>query len=362
MASREIIIVTTTLGNDGAERILTELSNEWVRTGNQVTVVQTHPSVDESAYASDDRVEKIDIRVPRKNGVQWYLDEIKEVVKLLKTRPDAVVLAFLSRSFYIVSIASFFVKNKIVFSERNDPSRWPAKKSHRILRNLAFLRADACVFQTAEAMSYFPKIVQKKGVIIPNPCNPNLPQRYRGTRRKAIVSASRLTKQKNLPMLIRAFFKFHKEFPEYQLEIYGEGEERETLESTVHSLGLDEFVSLPGFAKNIHEIMVDCAMYVCSSDYEGISNSMLEALGMGVPVISTDCPVGGAREMIQSGINGLLVHVGDEETLYESMKLLASDSALAEKLSMNACAIRENYHIARIASKWLDVFQESTKK
>ena len=354
METKEIIILTTTLGGNGAERILTELSNEWVRSGNRVIVMQIGVDDNSSSYILDERVERINVRAKRKNRVLWYIKEVQAVIKTLNDHKNATALAFLSQSFYILSIASFFTKNKIVFSERNDPTRWPKKWIHRKARDMAFCKADVCVFQTKEAMSYFPKKARDKGIVIPNPCNPNLPERFIGERRKVIITASRLHNQKNLPMLIKAFYSFHKEFPEYRLEIYGEGEERHNLESLVDSLGLGESVALPGFAKNIHEIMVDCAMYICSSDYEGISNSMLEALGMGVPTISTDCPVGGAREMIQSGMNGLLVPVGDDESLFMAMKRIAEDQSFADMLSENACRIKADYTIQAIANKWLE--------
>ncbi len=355
MGSKEIIILTTSLGNDGAERILTELSNEWVKTGKKVIVAQTGVEVKSSSYVLDERVERINIHVDRKNRVQWYIEEVRAVIKLMNEHKGATVLAFLSRSFYILYIASFFTTNRIVFSERNDPTRWPAKRISRKMRDIAFCRADACVFQTREALEHFPRKAREKGTIIPNPCNPNLPDRFTGERRKVVVSASRLNAQKNLPMLISAFERLHKDFPEYRLEIYGEGEERNRLEALVKSLGLEGCISLPGFAKNIHDIMVDCAMYVCSSDYEGISNSMLEALGMGVPTISTDCPVGGAREMIQPDINGLLVPVGDVNALYDAMKHVATDSEFSRKLSENACKIREYFKIESISNRWLSV-------
>ena len=358
MQAKEIIILTTTLGNDGAERILTELSNEWVRTGNKVIVVQTGINVDASSYVLDKRVEKINIHVERKNRIQWYLKEVKEFIRVLNGHKNATVLAFLSRSFYLAYFASFFVKNRIVFSERNDPTRWPAKWYSRKFRDFVFCKADACVFQTREALEHFPQKAKRKGVIIPNPCNPNLPERYMGERRKVIISASRLTKQKNLPMLINAFEKLHKEYPEYKLEIYGEGEERSNIEELVKVSGLSDCILLPGFAKNIHNIMIDSSMYVCSSDYEGISNSMLEALGMGVPTISTDCPVGGAREIIKSWENGILVPVGDVDALYDAMKNIISDSDLSSRLSENAYLIRSDYRIERIAKQWLKVLQK----
>ncbi len=352
---KEIIIITTALGNDGAERVLTELANEWVRHGHKVMVVQTDYNKDSCNYSLDKRVKLTNLHFNRKNRFQWYLREINYIVKLLKKHRNAVALAFLSRSFYILAICSLFVKNKLIFSERNDPSRWPKRLFQRKMRDYAFNMADICVFQTEDAKKYFPSKVQKKGVVIPNPCNPDLPEIYCGERRKVIVSASRLTDQKNLGMMIKAFSVFIKKHPDYKLEIYGEGEERKNLEKMIMDMKLQNSVSLPGFAENIHEKMRDCAMYVCSSDYEGISNSMIEALGMGLPTISTDCPVGGAREVITDGENGLLVPVGDIEALHKAMTRVIEKKGLSDKLSHNAYHIRDKLQIGNIGDKWLEL-------
>ena len=96
-------------------------------------------------------------------------------------------------------------------------------------------------------------------------------------------------------------------------------------------------------------------MFVSSSDFEGMSNSMLEAMALGLPVVCTDCPAGGARAVINDGENGLLVPVGDSEKLYLAMKKIAVDKDLAEKLSRNAVALRENQSLEKIIEKWMEI-------
>ena len=100
------------------------------------------------------------------------------------------------------------------------------------------------------------------------------------------------------------------EFKDYKLVIYGQGVLEDELRQANSNLGLTDRVLLPGFATNILEQERPCITFVSSSDFEGISNSMLEAMGMGPPVVVRDCPVGGARMVIQDGVNGLLVPVG----------------------------------------------------
>ena len=189
--------------------------------------------------------------------------------------------------------------------------------------------------------------------MIPNPVPQNLPEPYQGVRKKRIVSVARLEPQKNHRLLIEAFAEFLKDFPEYELHIFGIGELEEDLKAQVRELQLEDKIIFRGFSANVREEIIDSAMFVLSSDYEGISNSMIEALAMGVPVISTDCPVGGSRAYIENETSGLLVPVGDQAALCNAMKRIVADEKLAKKLSDNAVKIRETYALPKIADRFL---------
>ena len=169
------------------------------------------------------------------------------------------------------------------------------------------------------------------------------------------MTACRLHPQKNLKMMIDAFAMLEGDYPEYKLVIYGEGVLRQELEDYIGKLNLEGKILLPGFTNNILSEISDCKVYLCSSDYEGISNSMLEAMGMGLPVIATDCPVGGARMMIDNNVNGVLVPVGDSKAMYKEMKRILDDSNFAENLSKHAFEIRNRLPIAKIAEQWLKI-------
>ena len=238
----------------------------------------------------------------------------------MKTRPNATCLSFLSASSFILAISSWFVNNRIVFSERNNPRKVPIGWHQQALRNFAFRFADALVFQTEDARSYFPESVQKRGVIIPNPIMVNCHHLLRESVRRQSLQPVDYILKKNLPMMINAFSMLADEFPEYKLVIYGQGVLEDELRAQIKSLNLEDRILLPGFASNILEKVAPCSMFVSSSDFEGISNSMLEALGMGLPAVVTDCPVGGARMVIKSGENGILVPVGDTQAMYEAMR------------------------------------------
>lgn len=351
--NKEIIIVTIALGNDGAERVLTNLSNQWIKQGHKVTVIQTGADNYGCSYALSEQVETINIHAENRFKPLRYIEEISKLVKVLKERPNATVVSFIVSSIFILAVSSFFVKNKIIVSERNNPKECPAGKLQQKLRDWSFCQADVCVYQTDEAMAMFPKKAQKNGTVIPNPINTSLPPQVpHAERNKTILTACRLHPQKNLPMLIEAFDKLSKEHPDYTLVIYGQGNEREKLEQMIRDRGLEEKILMPGFASDIHDKMREAAMFVSSSDYEGISNSMLEALAMGVPTVVTDCPVGGSRLMIKNGVNGVLVPVGDTEAMYQGMKKVIEDPEFAASIADEAYKVREQYPIEKVSQMW----------
>ena len=354
--SKEIIVVTIALGNDGAERVLTELSNEWIRQGLKVTAIQMMANVYGSSFSLSEKVQVINLKTKKKTKIGKYMDRFIQICKILNSKKNGTVLAFLPGPQVILAMCSPFVKNRIIFSERNNPYDSPDTKFHRFLRDIAFLCADSCVFQTKEARDYFFKRIRQRGRIIPNPINPSLPRPYQGERRKAIVAVCRLRPQKNLSMLIDAFYRLNKYHKDYILEIYGQGDEEEKLIAQIERLKLENSVFLKGFCSNVHEKMVDCAMYVSSSNYEGISNSMLEALAMGIPTVVTDCPIGGAKLMIQNNVNGILVPVGDSAKLCDAMRKVLENPDFSLKLSMNARKVVEKYPIDKIAKRWMEIF------
>lgn len=358
MVQNEIIVFTDSMGNCGISRVLSELTDVWVRRGYHVSVAYMKKQDECNAdYVWQKDIEMIEIPV-RQGFFHIYSDLVKAYKKILTQRPDAVAVSLSVMTNYALGACAPFVKNRIIISDRNDPRRRPAGRIKQFIRDLAFKQADVLILQTEDVKKYYQKRIRRTGVVIPNPINGALPEagEHDRCRRKAIVTASRLNKQKNLGMLIRAFARLASEYPSYVLEIYGRGEEENTMKQLVRDLNLENQVHFMGFSNHLYEDIMDCAMYVCSSDYEGISNSLLEALGLGIPTISTDCPVGGSRLLIENNVNGVLIGVGDEEALYQQMKRLIDNPQFACELSRNAVKVREIYNVQQIAERWIENF------
>ncbi|RMG72474.1 MAG: glycosyltransferase [Chloroflexi bacterium] len=128
-----------------------------------------------------------------------------------------------------------------------------------------------------------------------------------------ILAAGRLTYQKDFETLIRSFSIVRRKF-RARLVIIGEGDDRNKLESLVADLGLKNDVLLPGFIKNPYALMAKATAFVLSSRWEGLPTVLIEALALGTPIVSTDCP-SGPREVLRNGDFGLLVPVGDPQAM-----------------------------------------------
>lgn len=276
---------------------------------------------------------------------------------------EYIVISFMDNPNFATLLTSKHCSNTVIVSERSHPDRDDIQIYFRKYRNKLYSRADLCVFQLDGARSYFPARVQSKSVVIENPITQVLPEPHKGPRRKEIITFCRLDDvQKNLTGLINAFEKIHERFPEYNLAIYGKGAHQDYLQEHINSLKLSNRVELRPYDSKVHDIVKDAAMFVSFANYEGLSNSMLEAMAIGMPVICSDCPPGGARLMITHGENGLLVPVGDEEKLSEAMVYMLTHPEEAEAMGIKAANIRNRCDPEAISKKWLQAIKSMLTK
>ena len=170
----------------------------------------------------------------------------------------------------------------------------------------------------------------------------------RGGDRPVILSAARLSEEKDFPTLLRAFGRVRQERPA-RLVILGEGPERASLERLIQELGLRDDVALPGYTPNPLASMRRAAVYVLSSRREGMPNAMIQAMACGCPVVSTDCP-SGPREVLRGGQYGRLVPVGDEESLGRAiLSVLDGDARPVEQGWL------DQFRLEVVADQYLDV-------
>lgn len=359
---KKLMFVIPSLSGGGAERVTSVLAGEMSCAAGYEVHLVTYTRNAERDYPVAENVIWHHMDSASSGGhmvlekLRFFRDTISQV------QPCCVISLGGAGVVALLALVKQGLSVPLILSERNDPRNDPPQLHLRMLRRWAYTACDGVVFQTHEAMGYFPERIQRKSVVISNPLMGNLPERYPGVRDKRIVSCCRLNQQKNLDLMIDAFSDIAPRFEEYTLHIYGEGEERTRLEEKIRTMGLEDRVFLPGYSSHIYDEIWKASLYVSSSDYEGISNSMLEAIALGIPAVCTDCPAGGARETIRHGINGLLVPVRDRAKLAEAMERVLKDEVFARSLSVEGEKLREDISKAVIARQWMDFAEQVERK
>lgn len=345
-------------GHGGAERSMTLVANALASKGNIVAL---------SSFGDNNVVYEIDkavrfVFIPdKKNG--WFgkaFGRLWGLWNLLRAiRPDVVVCFWLEMCVFAV-LLSPLLGHKVVYSERGDPNddEYSGWLGH--VRDIVLPFVTAVVFQTVGARQYFSKTIQKKSTIIPNSVNVgNVPIVLNGQREKTIVTVGRLHAQKNQELLIDAFADIHERFPGYRLLIYGSGPLKATLDAQIKRLWLNAVVELAGEVKSINEKIGKASLFVLSSNYEGMPNALMEAMALGLPCVSTDCPPGGPASIIRHGENGLLCPIKSRKALAECMTAMLVDREYAENLALNARGIVHSHSPEKIYQGWHEFIRKT---
>ncbi len=360
----KVLFCIDSLTKGGAERVISNLSNYLVKKEeneiNVLTILNTKVQ-----YEFDERV-KIssleDEKIEKLNKVSKFIQRIKKMRQYIKENNPDVILAFLPYTSFIVMLANRKLKKPVIISVRNDPKEEYNCKKYKILKDKFYPKADGFVFQTQEAKEFFQQEIQDKSVVIANPINPEfIEPPFDGEREKNIVSVGRLYEQKNQKLLIDAFTQISDEYKDYNLIIYGEGYLRQELENHVKELNMTERISLPGRVDNVKEKIYKSSLFVLSSDFEGMPNALMEAMALGLPVISTDCPCGGPKFLIDNNKNGMLVEVGNVKELSQAIKKMLDNPEEAKMMGNEANKISERLAPEKINKLWEDYIIEIAK-
>ena len=356
--SKKICFILRTSCGGGAEQVACRLANFYIDRGYEITYCYYYESG--SYYLSSQVNTHCFCKTLYKNKINRTINELSCTRTFFRKNSfdDIVILGYSPAIEFVLSTVGLknAKKAKIIMSERNDPNRNVSSNVQKRLRIWAYNHANIMVFQTDDAKQYFPIGIQKKGEIIPNPIDSDIPEPFSGIRKKTIVTAGRLTEQKNIDLLLDAFLIFCKKHNDYTLQIYGSGVEEERLRKKVDTLGICDRVFFMGFQNNLLEKIKNAAMYVSTSNFEGISNSILEALALGIPTIATDCPIGGNRILIQNLENGILVDPNDKDAIISAMNRIVGDQQFSQTISKQAILVRDTFSIQKIAERWEKLF------
>ena len=341
----------------GAEKSVINLAN-WLARNSDHEVFLVSVEGDTKAYPVDAKVHFVGNRFTNAGKLDTHLRIFRFTKQVIRNiRPDVIISYWIQPVFY-AALSGCAKKIPMIYSERNDPSLEYGMLA-KLMRYVALKAVSKVVFQTSDAKAYFSKDIQRKGVVIHNPVYLKFEDYPIGKQDNRVVAVGRLSKQKNYELLIRAFSKISRDYPELTLEIYGEGAERETLTAQIREAGTDKIV-LAGAHPDVLDRIYGARMFVMTSRYEGMPNALMEAMCLGIPAVCSDCPCGGPGELIRTGENGYLFANNDEDDLIAKMRLVLDNGDNLE-LRNNEKQITRTHSQEQIFSAWRAVIDSSVK-
>ncbi len=339
----------------GAQRVMANLTKHFVDSNIYVILVNDIVPVNGvPEYEIDDRVKRVflDQGKTRMTGLRKNLNRISEIRKLVKKEAPEVVLSFLGPPNIRMLIGTLGLKIRKIVSVRNDPYKEYGSGAKKAFTKAIFNLADGCVFQTNEAACYFSIRLQRKSTVILNPVNEAFYKKNYHPDEKTIIMVGRLDQQKNYSMAIKAFAMIAAKHPKVVLDIYGEGELRDSIQKEIDEADLNSRIFLKGRTNAVDNKLSSAMIFAMTSTYEGMPNALMEALAMGIPCISTDCPCGGPRSIISDGESGFLVECNNEVQLAQKLDLLICEKTIRKSISQEAKKAAQHFLPSFVYEKW----------
>lgn len=359
LPDKKILFVVSQLKVGGAAKMIKYVANLCVSHFGDVSLLTYYDD-----YTPDDvdgAINRINLNVKATGVIPiWRIRAYYRLRKIIKNGKYDIICSFLPDISTMSLLAAIGTHSIVVSAERGDPYQF--SKFWKILMGWTYKHSDYCIFQLEQARDFFQKEVVLHSFVIPNPYVPeNNVQPYDGKRRKTIVSAGRFAVQKRFDVLIEAFALVHKKHHEYKLILYGEGDCFSEYKHLAKKFQIEDYIDFPGYVRNVSSLIREEGIFVLSSDYEGIPNSLIEAMSMGMPVVATDCTPGGASFLTKEGERGLLVPTGNAKEMASAIIKLIENPSLAKSLSEKAKGVIEDLDINVINTMWINAFEQMIK-
>ena len=362
-SAQRITLVIPAIVSGGAERVMATLANHWAAGGRAVTLLTLDDGREPPFFPLNPAIDRRPLGIAGESGgalaaVRNNLSRIRRVRRAIAASKPDVVLSFLDTTNVLTLLATRGLGVPVVVEEHTDPSQ-KAIGHWEPLRRLFYPRADRVVVLSEESRAAFRRSVRARAVVMPNPIviePPSAVPTLRGER-KTLIAIGRLGPEKGFDLLLDAFARVAHDHPDWDLVVWGEGRLRPELEKQRDRLGLGGRARFPGRTASPHDELRRADLFAMSSRREGFPMALGEAMACGLPAVSTDCP-SGPRQLIQPGVDGVLVPPGDPAALASALDLLMGDPVLRARLAVHAPEVLDRFGIERISARWDELFGE----
>ena len=368
-----IYCIACTCHSGGMERVLTNKANYLARHGYEIVVVTTDQRGKQPFFPLEPSIRCIDLGINYdENNGKSFLNKLlhypfkqcrhKKRLKavLMEERPDVTVSMFNNDAGFIPGIKDgsaklleiHFSKFKRLQYGRKGlwklADRWRSKQDEKTVRKF-----DRFVVLTEEDKAYWGNLPNI--MVIPNAIS-GIPAGTALLENKRVIAVGRYTYQKGFERLVDAWHLLASRFPDWKLDIIGDGEERPLLEQRIRSYGLERQVTLTRPTQEIGKVYQEASILASSSRYEGLPMVLLEAQAFGLPIVAFQCKCG-PKDIVSDGINGYLVPEGDIADMTQRLETLMKDETLRKRMGLKAKESASRFNEETIMKKWMNTFQ-----
>lgn len=354
----------------GAQRVCINLANEFIKQGHQVTilVLDLERDYDVNTHLLDSRCKVVSLGVGRIRyaalPMAAYLRKNKPEFLLVFGNEMAIILNKLRKCHIIHTKIIVRVLNNLNIRLSKDDNISPIVENYLLKAQKNLKDMDHLIAQCAgmEEMLIEGKLATKDRVTtIYNPVSDFLihcvDRKKKEDKEKQIVFIGRVDPQKNLTHLVQAFAKVLEKRPHTKLRLIGDGNSKESISELISKLGISDKVTLEGINPHIEDVYAEADVVALSSEYEGMPNCLIEAIGIGIPIVSYDCPIG-PSEIVVEDVNGYLVEYNDIEQLADRL-IKALDKEWNTEAIKATC---NKFQVENVAKQYIKVFEKVTNR
>lgn len=343
----------------GTERATITVINELSKRSHDVQLV-SFEKAGEPFFKIDPKV-KITYLYPEKDKRPSLVRDFSRRVMLRKIykqqNPDIVIIVASGRSLVNIPAARGF--KKITWEHFNANVNWHL--FHPLSKKIAARYSDCIVTLTQQDVENYRKKYSAKNVVcIHNPLTIDYSEKSALTE-KSVLTIGRIANQKGYDYLIEAWNIVENRNNGWKLRIIGQGKLLPQLLEQIKHYGLEESIELIPASDNIVEQYKQASIYVMSSRYEGLPLVLIEAMAMGLPIVSFDCETG-PREIVIDNVTGKLIPVFDVNKLAIELDVLMSNDSLRKSYSMNAIKKIGKFEINQVVDQWEQLFKNISEK
>ena len=361
----------------GVERVLTLKANYFAEHfGYDITIILTEGKGKPLFYPLSNKIKVINLNIGFEKlwtcsfirKIFVYLKKQRQFKKaltneLMRIRPDITISLLRREINFINDIKDGSRKIGELHVNRANYRNFEANDSNFIKSLFArfwmhslvakLKKLNRFVVLTEEDKDAWPEL--KNISVIPDPLS-FLPTKYSELMERRVIAVGRYVYQKGFDMLLQAWSKIDKLYPDWQLAIFGDGD-RTPYEKQMKTFGVDaKRCHLNGPTPNIQQEYVISSIFVFSSRFEGFGMVLVEAMACGLPVVSFDCPCG-PKDIVRDGEDGLLVENGNIDLLASSLSRLMNDETLRQSMSKAGLKNVQRFNIEQIAEQWRLLFE-----